>query len=148
MSAQELAALFAQLADDELLERASSGGLTEEAQILAAAELRRRHIPVPSTKVSPEAEAVEYLGDWVELERGLAPTEVHMLCSYLQSAGIHADAGDANTVQAHGLLSIAVGGAKVRVPGNQLAEAKEALAAFRRGDFALPDDFDYGAADA
>jgi hypothetical protein len=148
MSAHELATLFAQLADDELLERMSSGGLTEEAQSVAEAELQRRQISVPSIKVHTNSNASEYLGDLVELERSLEPTEAHMLCSYLQSAGIHADAGDANIVQAHGLLSIAVGGAKVRVPSSQLTEAKEALAAYRRGDFELPDDFDYGAPDA
>jgi hypothetical protein len=148
MSAQKIATLFTQLADDELLERVSSGGLTEEAQSLAEAELRRRQMAVPSTEMSPDAEGAEYLGDLVELERGLSPTEAHMLCSYLQSAGIHAATGDTNTVQAHGLLSIAVGGAKLRVPGRQLAEAKEAVAAYRRGDFELPDDFDYGAAEA
>jgi hypothetical protein len=82
-----------------------------------------------------------YLGDMVILERSLTPTEAHMLCSCLQSAGIHADAGDTHMVQANSLLSIAVGGASVRVPSTQLAEAKDVVAAFHRGDFDLGDDF-------
>lgn len=83
-------------------------------------------------------------GDFVILERDLTPTEAHLLCACLRSAGVQADAGDTHIVQAHGLLAIAVGGAKVRVPGSQLEEAREVLAAFKRGDFALGDDFDVG----
>lgn len=67
-----------------------------------------------------------------------------MLCACLQAAGIQADAGDANLVQANSLLTIAVGGASVRVHSSQIAEAREVLAAFRRGDFELGDDFDPG----
>jgi hypothetical protein len=47
-------------------------------------------------------------------------------------------------VQMHALLSIAMGGASVRVPQSQLIEAHAVLAAYRRGDFALDDDFDPG----
>lgn len=91
-----------------------------------------------------EGEAEPYLGDLVILERDLTPTEAHLLCACLRSAGLQADAGDAHIVQAHGLLAIAVGGAKVRVPLAQLEEARDVLAAFRRGDFELGDDFDVG----
>ncbi|MDZ7937286.1 MAG: hypothetical protein U5M53_02970 [Rhodoferax sp.] len=85
-----------------------------------------------------------YLGDMVILERDLEPTEAHMLVSCLAAAGIHADAGDTNIVQMHSLLSIAVGGACIRVPQSQQIEALAVLAAYRRGDFALDDDFDPG----
>lgn len=47
-----------------------------------------------------------------------------------------------NLVQANALLSVAVGGASVRVPEGQLAEAQAVLAAFRRGEFTLREDFD------
>jgi len=96
------------------------------------------------TQVAAGGEPTPYLGDLVILVRDLSPTEAHLLCGCLQSAGIHADAGDAHIVQAHGLLAIAVGGAKVRVPSAQLDEAREVLAAFRRGAFELGDDFDVG----
>ena len=93
-------------------------------------------------------EAQPYLGDMVILERGLDPTEAHMLVACLAAAGIHADAGDTNMVQMHALLSIAMGGASVRVPQSQQIEAQAVLAAYRRGDFALDDDFDPGAGPA
>lgn len=86
-----------------------------------------------------------YLGDMVILKADLSPTEAHVLRSCLQAAGLHADVGDANIVQAHSLLAIAVGGAKVRVPQAQWQEANEVLEAFSRGDFALGEDFDVNA---
>jgi hypothetical protein len=94
---------------------------------------------------APPGGAQPYLGDMVILERGLEPTEAHMLVACLAAAGIHADAGDTNMVQMHALLSIAMGGASVRVAQTQLVEAQAVLAAYRRGDFALDDDFDPGA---
>lgn len=119
--------------------------MTEEAQAIAIAELKSRQIPIPPVvEQTAEPAEEEYLGDMVMLERGLTPTEAHMLCACLHAAGIQADAGDANLVQAHSLLTIAVGGASVRVHSAQIAEAQEVLAAFRRGDFALGDDFDPG----
>jgi hypothetical protein len=83
-------------------------------------------------------------GDWVRLARDLTPTEAHLLAACLQAAGIPADAGDTNMAQMHSLLSIAMGGASVRVPETRLGEARGVLEAFRRGDFALDEDFDVG----
>lgn len=149
MSDTDLEALFSRLSDEELAARVASGSLTDEARQLAVAELGERGLPVPEAVVDADAAAAEavpevYLGDMVLLERSLTPTEAHLLCSCLQSAGIHADAGDTNLVQANSLLSIAVGGANVRVPSTQLAEAREVVAAFRRGEFDLGDDFEPG----
>lgn len=86
------------------------------------------------------------LGDWVLLERDLTPQEAQLLAGCLQAAGIAAEAGDTGIVQAHPLLAIAVGGACLRVRQAQLDEAREVLAAFRRGEFSLADDFDAGLA--
>lgn len=147
MSDTDLEALFSRLSDEELAARVASGSLTDEARQLAVAELGDRGLPVPEAAVDADAaEAVPevYLGDMVLLERSLTPTEAHLLCSCLQASGIHADAGDTNLVQANSLLSIAVGGANVRVPSSQLAEAREVVAAFRRGEFDLGDDFEPG----
>jgi hypothetical protein len=149
MDTTNLSEIFSQLTDEELVARVAAGGLTDEAQAIAIAELQSRQIPIPPVAdVTAEPPEEEYLGDMVMLERGLTPTEAHMLCSCLQAAGIQADAWDANLVQANALLSIAVGGASVRVHSTQMAEAREVLAAFQRGDCALGDDFDPGEAPA
>lgn len=85
-------------------------------------------------------------GDMVVLVGNLTPTEAHILTSCLKAAGIQALAGDTDTVQANDLWSIALGGAKIRVPAVQLDEAKAVLKAFEAGEFELGDDFDEGRA--
>jgi len=144
MNSTDLTQLFSRLADEALSSRVASGELTEEAQELAVAELRTRGLPIPEIAREQDAPPEEYLGDMVILARGLTPTEAHLLSACLHSAGIQADAGDTNIVQANSLLAIAVGGASVRVPSTQLAEAQAVVDAFRRGDLALDDDFDPG----
>jgi hypothetical protein len=79
--------------------------------------------------------------DWVLLVRGLSATDAQLLCNCLHMTGLQAQAADVGIVQTHGLLSIAVGGASVRVPAFQLEEARDVMAAFHRGDFSLDEDF-------
>jgi hypothetical protein len=85
-----------------------------------------------------------YLGDMVTVARDLTPTDAHMLCACLNAARVPAVVADDNLVQANPLWSVAVGGAKLRVAASHVAEAKQVIAAFERGDFALDDDFDPG----
>jgi putative signal transducing protein len=83
-----------------------------------------------------------YAGDWVIVERYLSYTEVHLLRSCLEAAGVPAEVADAQLVQTDPLLSPAMRGASLRVPEKHLAEAREVIAAFHRGDFALGEDFE------
>jgi hypothetical protein len=85
-----------------------------------------------------------YSGDRVILARDLEPTQAHILASFLASAGIDADLGDIDTARINWFWSIAIGGAKIRVPQSQLARAQKILEAFNRGEFALGDHFDAG----
>ena len=84
----------------------------------------------------------DYAGDMVTVARDLTPTDAHMLCACLAAAGVPATVADANLVQANALWSVAVGGAKLRVAAADVDEAKQVIAAFERGEFALDDDFD------
>lgn len=68
-----------------------------------------------------------------------------MLCSCLNAAGVPSEAGDTNLVQAHSLLAGAVGGSCLRVPESFVPEALEVIAAFKRGEFELGEDFDFDA---
>ncbi len=86
----------------------------------------------------------DYDGDRTLVARHLTPTEAHMLCGRLRAAGIPAETGDTNTVQAHSLLAPALGGASVRVPADYLPQALATMEALQRGDFALDDSFDPG----
>ncbi|MGS0756414.1 hypothetical protein ACVBEH_18315, partial [Roseateles sp. GG27B] len=136
------------LADNELARVIGSGELTEEAQLLAQAAALKRglELPMPAQEDAERdtEQAREYQGDMTMVARYLTPTEAHLLCSCLHAAGVPAEAGDTNLVQAHSLLTGAVGGANVRVPANFVAEALEIIAAFKRGDFALDEDFNPG----
>ena len=147
---EDLEQVFRALADDELTHRVASERLTELARWVAIAELKRRRLQVPVAN-SGRANANEgnvYHGDMTIVARNLDATEAFMLCSCLRAAGVPADSGDTNLVQTHSLLTIAVGGACVRVPENYLAEAREIIAAFKRGEFQLDEDFDYHVGDS
>jgi hypothetical protein len=86
----------------------------------------------------------EYQGDWVIVAQYLSFAEVHILRSLLQGAGIPAEVADAQLVQTDALLIPALRGARLRVPETRVAEAREVIAAFRRGDFELGEDFEPG----
>jgi hypothetical protein len=78
--------------------------------------------------------------DYAIAARCLDATEAHVLRGCLEAAGIAAVVTDDQHLQANTLLAPALGGARVLVPERDLAAAREVLAAYERGDFALRDD--------
>lgn len=84
----------------------------------------------------------EYEGDFVTVAQFLNPTDAHIVCMCLEAAGIDAVVADANLVQTNSLWAVAVGGVRIRVTESRVAEAKEVIDAFNRGDFAIPEDDD------
>ena len=144
MTRPDLVTLFESLADEELARVLSSGELTEQAQSLAQAAATKRGLDLPARQLESAEQASEYQGDMTMVARYLTPTEAHLLCSCLHAAGVPAEAGDTHLVQTHSLLTGALGGANVRVPANFVAEALNVIAAFKRGDFELDDDFNPG----
>jgi hypothetical protein len=141
LSSTYLAELFNSLSDEELIRRAASGELTDAALALAAAELMARGLDVPPVQSDEEQAPAAYQGDLTVVARHLTATEAYLLASCLNAAGVPAETADTNFVQTNSLLIGAVGGASVRVPANFVSEAQNVIAAFRRGDFALSDDF-------
>lgn len=140
MDRDSLQRIFTELADEELLRRCSSGELTELAQSVAMAEVRARGLALPPAP-KPAAEP-GYQGDWVVVAQYLSFAEVHILRSLLQNAGIPAEVADAQLVQTDALLIPALRGARLRVPATRVAEAQEVIAAVKRGDFELGEDFE------
>jgi hypothetical protein len=131
---------FRDMSDDELLYRCSSGSLTEVAQSIAIEELTSRGHKLPDP-ITTASETARYEGDFKTVARFLNPTDAHITCAYLEAAGVPAFVADANLVQLNSLLAIALGGVRVLVPASRVAEAKDVIQAFNRGDFALPDDW-------
>jgi hypothetical protein len=83
-----------------------------------------------------------YQGDLEIVSRYLTAIEANILCSCLQSFGIRAEVGDVNLVQTDSLLTIAVGGACVRVPQQQVKQAKEIMEARESGEFEIDENDD------
>jgi hypothetical protein len=133
---------FRDMTDDELLYRYSSGSLTEAAQSIATAELTSRGLEL-SDPIATEHETALYEGDFETVARFVNPTDAHIICACLEAAGVPALVADANLVQMNNLWAIALGGVRVLVPASRVAEAKDVIAAFNRGDFALPDHGDF-----
>ncbi len=133
----ELDLVFENLCDEELLSRCASGTLTEEAKAIALKEARLRGLnPIEPQPVVEEKET--YYGDFVIVARNLNFAEAQLYKTLLEAAAIPAEVGDANFSRAYGSLY----SASVKVPGAFVAEAKEVFAAFKRGDFALDDEFE------
>ena len=139
---KDLEELFGSLTDEELLRRCASGELTDFARSIALEEIRARDLVPPDVPKAADVPGEEYEGDWVMVARYLSFTEVHLLKSRLESAGIPALVGDAHLIQTDALLTPAMRGAHVRVPAAHVREAVEVIGAFKRGAFRLDDDFD------
>jgi len=140
-SREALRETFQELSDEELLRRCASGELTELAQSVAAAEARARGLEVPPAAPATTEAEQPYMGDWIIVARYLSYSEVHLLKSCLEAAGIPAAVADAQLVQTDALLMPAMRGASLRVPAAYATEAGEVIAAFKRGDFRLDENF-------
>jgi len=135
----ELVSLFRQLTDEELLSRYRSKTLTDTATALAAEEIKCRSLDLPMPELS-DPEDTEYAGDYEVVARFLNPTDAYVVCSCLKMAGVPALVADAELVQTNSLWAVALGGARLLVPALHAVEAREVIAAFNRGEYALPDD--------
>jgi hypothetical protein len=82
--------------------------------------------------------------DLFTVARYLTPTEAHVVCGCLVAACIPAVVADDHLLQANSLWTPALGGVRVMVPREHIAEAEAVIAAFERGEFALGDDADVG----
>lgn len=132
---------FDSLTDEELLRRISLGGLTDEALTLALAELECRGLPNPN---QPPADLPSQSAAPVELvilEKGLPPDEAESIACGLQSAGIHYAYGGIRRAQVDYRRAVVVS-VDLLVRSEQLEEAQEAVAAYRRGDLAIDESFD------
>lgn len=134
-----LARHFHDISDGELLHRCSAGSLTEEARSIAYAELVSRGLNIPDT-ITPQNECAPYEGDFAAVAQVLNPIDAYLIAGCLEAAGIPAVVADTNLVQLNSLLAIAVGGVRIRVPAARVAEARNAIAAYHRGDFALAEE--------
>lgn len=135
----DLARQFRELTDAALLARWRADTLTELARRVARAEIRSRGLELPTGELAVP-ENLEVAGDYQVIARFLNPTDAYLIRSCLEMAGVPAIVADAQLMQTNSLWAAALGGARLMVPASHVGEAKEVIAAFERGDFALPDD--------
>ena len=147
---EDLIEAFRGFSDEYILERLQADDLTEAARGVAELELIGRGIDLPRrqpavTKSSPERKIVRV--EFITIARFLIPMDAHILRGRLEAQGVPAIVADGNLTQTNGLLSVAVGGARVQVPVPYVAEAISVIAALRSGAFALRENEDLGPAD-
>ncbi|MFZ4874232.1 putative signal transducing protein [Janthinobacterium sp. Mn2066] len=85
--------------------------------------------------------------DYCLLARLMIPTDAHVIRGCLEAAGIPVILTDDQHMQANLLLAPAIGGARILVRESDVARANDILAAYERGDLALPEDADVGVAE-
>jgi hypothetical protein len=80
-------------------------------------------------------------GDLIPITTHLEWAEAHVLQSLLESEGIPVVLSGTNLATAHNFLSTATGGIRALVHTKNIARAMEVIAALKRGDFQLDEDF-------
>lgn len=138
---------FGFMSDIELLNKAQSNTLTDEARTIVENEILKREL----TAIAPagqeqnseiiETPIAEALGPMQTVARYLNLLEAKIHCALLQSEGINAFLADENTVQSYNYIANAIGGIRLQVPGNQMALARQILAEAHSGQRVLSNEF-------
>jgi hypothetical protein len=143
VSRQQLAERFRGLSNDDLLARVGAGDLTPEALEVAHTELRSRGLPPPPvSRVAAEEvdDAVATEGNLVTVVELWNPIQANVVRGVLETTGVPVYMWGEHLGVTHNFLAAASGGIRLQVPRDQVAHAKEVLAAFERGDFAMKDE--------
>ena len=146
VSREELVNSVRELSDEELLARVKTGNLTDLGLDVAVSELRARGLEPPKIQTTRGSDAAAELDDetvdldLVTVARFSNPLKANVLRACLEAHGIFAFVWGEHLGTTHIVYSIAGGGVRVQVPGSQLAQAKEVMAAWERGELAVDDE--------
>jgi hypothetical protein len=145
ISEADLTKHFRELSDEALLEQLRAGTLTPFALEVAEREARSRHLEIPQAEPVdadpdlPESDIPDDV-DLVTVAQFSNPLKANVLRACLESHGIFAYVWGEHLGVAHIFMSIAGGGVRVQVRSDQVDQAREVIAAFERGDFALDEE--------
>lgn len=132
---QSFAEHFGRLNDDELVIEFQSGGLTELAREVAAAEIQSRNIDISEEDVPPTSGSE----DLVLLARFYDVSSAYLLQSRLDAEGLPSIVADALTYQ--NIIGGALGGGvRVLVPESYFARAAEIKSRIDSGTYTLDDN--------
>lgn len=138
---------FGFMSDAELLEKAQSNTLTDEAKTIVHNEISKRGLSIiePASQEqhpdNPEVFTVETLGPMQTVARYLNLLEAKIHCALLQSEGINTFLADENTVNSYNYIANAMGGARLQVPSTQMELARQILAEAQSGQRILSHEF-------
>lgn len=138
---------FGFMSDAELLEKAQSDTLTDEARNIVRDEISKRglsSIETAGQEQQPEiieASISETLGPMQTVARYLNILEAKIHCALLQSEGINAFLADENTVNSYNYIANAMGGARLQVPSTQMELARQILTEAQSGQRILSHEF-------
>jgi hypothetical protein len=150
---KEFARQHESLSNARLEKILQAGTYSADAVEAATDELRSRGVDIPSSDVTtdqsdaieeddPELEESTELADAVDLTTVYQTNDLYMvnvIRNLLMTEGVYAQVWGQNLRIAHTFLSTASGGARVLVREDQLAQAREVLEKFERGEFRLED---------
>ncbi|HKQ15782.1 MAG TPA: DUF2007 domain-containing protein [Steroidobacteraceae bacterium] len=142
VSEADLTEHFRILTDQALLERLRAGTLTPFALEVAEREARSRGLEIPieqpeaAVGAAPDQDYDTDDIDLVTIAKFENPLTANVLRACLDSHGIFAFIEGEHLGVANRLMSIR-GGMRLQVRSDQVAEAREVIAAFERGDLAL-----------
>jgi hypothetical protein len=132
---QSFAEHFGRPNDDELVIEFQSGGLTELAREMAAAEIQSRNIDISEEDVPPTSGSE----DLVLLARFYDVSSAYLLRSRLEAEGLPSIVADALTYQ--NIIGGALGGGvRVLVPESYFARAAEIKNRIDSGTYTLDDN--------
>jgi len=137
---QSLAEHFGRLNNDELVTEFQSGGLTELAREVAAAEIQSRSIDISQYQARPpEPRPEPEMEDLVLLARFYDASSAYLLQSRLDAEGLPSIVADALTYQ--NVIGGALGGGvRVLVPESYFARAAEIKSRIDSGAYTLDDN--------
>lgn len=142
-----LAGSFRRMSDEELLERWSSGCLTDIAIEVAKEELALREVPAPPyvsrESDEPPADRHEAL-EPVEVARSHSVMELQLLAARLESEGIPSLIVNENTNRMGPQFSNSAGGSSLLVALQYAGDAREIVDLLNKGEFAIRDGEDLG----
>src|SRR5260370_4350742 len=137
---QSLAEHFGRLNNDELVTEFQSGGLTELAKEMAAAEIQSRSIDISQYQARlPDIAPIPCGEDLVLLARFYDVSIAYLLQSRLDAEGLPSIVADALTYQ--NIIGGALGGGvRVLVPESYFARAAEIKSRIDSGAYTLDDN--------
>jgi hypothetical protein len=143
----DLSETYRDMSEEELTERWIGGQLTDVAMEVAREEFARRGIEPP--EIAEQEDVSEPIGPeetvtFVTVARSLTPSDLDVLRARLEGDGIVSFVVDGNITRMTSLWSIAAGGARLLVPQQQAAQAKQIIDLVRSGALALREGDDLG----